>query len=84
MEDIPKGIILVLMIITVLISVLGTWTVLDQLTSIKVHYLAPEVHKNTAAGYIQLTYAGPEQQPPRETSATGYITLIYEQPEGGK
>jgi len=42
MEDIPKGVILVLLIITVLISVLGTWTVLDQISSTHVQYVGED------------------------------------------
>ena len=82
MDDIPKGIILVLLIVTVLISVLGTWTVMDQLTGMRVPYTPQE--KASAKGIVAIKLIDPDAPappPPEPALATGDVALQIIEPE---
>jgi amino acid transporter len=82
MDDIPKGIILVLLIITVLISVLGTWTVLDQVNSMRA--VQPTAGpKSSATAQVGITIIDPDApRAVREPSlATGRVSLMILNPE---
>ncbi|RLE43073.1 hypothetical protein DRJ48_01950 [Candidatus Woesearchaeota archaeon] len=86
MDDIPKGIILVLLIITVLISVLGTWTVMDQLSEVRVKYVPQG--KTVDGAEISLRVETPHEQvpePPKEVDTSAELSItILEPRKGGK
>ena len=76
--DISNKTIVVLVILTVLISVLGTLTVLNEVKT-QADALAKVTHKTsgTAVGQVSLTISGPAPQTPKlePTHSTGYVAL---------
>lgn len=69
-ESISKSTILVLVILTVVISLLGTWTVLNEVNSVKV--ITPESSKDsTSSGEVRLTVI----EPPEPVQSTGQVVL---------
>lgn len=74
-EDLPKSIIVVLVVLAVAISVLGTFTVVSEMNKLKV---APEYGSGSAAsGEIKLRV----EDPNRQSGVTGQIILRVENPE---
>ena len=76
-DDLPKSIIVVLVVLAVAISVLGTFTVLSELNKLKA---APE-HQGTpvTTGEIRLRIEDPDGP----LAATGQIIInVEEDPEG--
>ncbi|MBC8500799.1 MAG: hypothetical protein ISS25_01970 [Nanoarchaeota archaeon] len=72
-EDISKNTILVLVVLTVVISLLGTWTVINEVNNIKV--TSPEVSREAqSSGKIMLTI-----NPPDEVETTGKVVLTKTQ-----
>ena len=71
-EDIPKRVILVLLILTIVISVLGTWTVLDAASSAR-----PMVTKDKSGGQVSLTIIDPNKPlaEPIESNDQGQVNL---------
>jgi hypothetical protein len=79
-DDVPKTIILSLLVLTVLISVLGTWTVMDKLNGVKVKLVNTE--DTTAQGNVKFTYINPTNEAPKTIApAVGEVTFKYEQPK---
>ena len=71
MEDIPKSIIVILLILTVVISVLGTWTVLDEIEKSKMKIV--EVGQN---GQVRLNILpNPTEKSKQESFASGKVSL---------
>lgn len=71
-EDLPKSIVVVLVILAVAISVLGTFTVLSEMNKLKT---APEyTGQRVTSGEIKLRV----EDPNGPTSATGQIILKVE------
>ena len=66
--DISKTTITVLVLLTLIISVIGTWTVLNEVNNVKV------TKASRAVGQVSLTVSAPPdvQQP---VDATGKVTL---------
>lgn len=56
-QDIPKKVILVLLILTVVISVLGTWTVLDAVSSAR-------IEQTSSQGQVTIGVLAPNPAPP--------------------
>ena len=86
MDDVPKGIILVLLVITVLISVLGTWTVLDQVSTLReVQPAAAEAPPKQAQVGIKIIDPDAYEKPVKPVApATGMVGLQFiEEPKGG-
>jgi hypothetical protein len=75
-EDVPKTIILSLLILTVLISVLGTWTVMDKLNSMKVNYVSQQ---HPAQGKVMFKFAEPSHK--EASPATGKVVFKFEEPK---
>lgn len=74
MSDIPKKTILVLLVLTIAISVLGTWTVLSATSQ------GPRVNKvaDTAQGEVSITInppPGTANVVKSESSGSGVVTL---------
>jgi hypothetical protein len=80
MDDIPRSVILVLLVITVLISVLGTWTVMDQLSSAKVPVQVQKPGDNSGSAYASLTLMDPNA-PKATESGAGYASITYQPPK---
>jgi amino acid transporter len=69
MKDIPRSIVIILLILVIVISVLGTWTVLDEVGKTKsTTYTQP-----TATGKVKLNIIAPEEREPSQT--TGKVIL---------
>jgi hypothetical protein len=68
-ENISKNTIIILVILTVTISLLGTWTVLHEVNNIKTQATNQEI-SGSSTGQIKLT-----MDPPDETSSTGQVAL---------
>lgn len=69
-EDISKNTIIVLVVLTVVISLLGTWTVINEVNKVKI--ASPHVFNQAgASGQIKLNILGPAA----ENKATGEVTL---------
>ena len=56
-REIPKSIVVILLVLTVIISILGTWTVLDELERAK---MAPTVPSN-GVGHVRFRIINPGQ-----------------------
>jgi len=75
-EDVSKNTILVLVILTIIISLLGTLTVLNEASKINVNGQATTTVTNPtppAAGKVSLTIT------PRPVTTTGKVTLTIVQ-----
>jgi len=83
MDDIPRSVILVLLIITVLISVLGTWTVMDQLSSTKVPVNVQPAPNTQGGGLIRFHAIDPNTlpEPQAQVGTNGIITFKVEEPK---
>lgn len=71
-KDIPKATIAVLLVLTILVSIIGTWTVLESI-SIKE---ATPTEKTIGAGDGNIKFSIEEKQEPVETSATIGFEII--------
>jgi len=72
-NDISRNTIFVLVALTLLISVLGTWTVLTQINAGPTP--APNMPQ-AASGHVQLTIINPNEKPqPVSTAATGRVVF---------
>jgi hypothetical protein len=79
-DDVPKTIILSLLILTILISVIGTWTVMDRLNNVKVQYVKTSPEESVSEGRVKLNVINPDGGDIETSTATGLITLGYEVP----
>ena len=72
-EDIPKRVILVLLILTVVISILGTWTVLDAVSSAR-------IEQTSSQGQVSIGILTPNPAPPEplvtDSQATVGVNII--------
>ncbi len=66
--DISKTTITVLVLLTLMISVIGTWTVLNEVNNVKA------TKASTAVGRVSLTVSAPPEAP-QPVDATGRVTL---------
>ena len=70
-EDISKNTLLVLVVLTIVVSLLGTWTVINEAGKVRVDQSVPSSPtEDTATGKVSLTIT-----PPQEVSATGQVVL---------
>ena len=75
-DDIPKRVILVLLILTIVISVLGTWTVLDAVSTARPK--APsKAQANVKLGILDPNTV-PEEPAPKESTAQGVVGITIE------
>ncbi len=73
-NDVSRTTVTVLLILTVLVSIIGTWAVLSSMTAPKV--AAPSVQDHpVASGVISLRVISPEEMAEKEPKATGLISL---------
>ncbi len=68
MKDIPKSIIIILLVLVVVISVLGTWTVLDEIEKSKVK------PSSSSTGQVRLQILNPDQDK-QESLGSGKVSL---------
>jgi len=69
-QGISQNTIVVLVVLTLLISILGTWTVLSQINA----SAAPQsVSHNTGSGKVSLSIEQPA--PPQVDSTTGHVVF---------
>ena len=69
MKDIPKSIVIILLVLVVVISVLGTWTVLDEIEKNKV------LPQSSATGQVRLQILNPNQQTGPKSVGSGQVSL---------
>lgn len=74
MKDIPKSIVVILLVLVVVISVLGTWTVLDEIEKNK---LTPQ---SSGTGQVRLNILNPDQEK-QESFGSGKISLNIKETE---
>ena len=72
-SDISKNTIIVLVILTVVISLIGTWVVIDEVNSVQTPGAEGDSNKGSGTGQIKLTIDQPPN--PIEVSATGQVVL---------
>ena len=72
--DISKTTITILVLLTLMISVIGTWTVLNEISSVHVAKQQPSI----ASGQIQLNIQPPST--PKTSEATGNLMLEIKKP----
>jgi len=79
-EDISKNTLLVLVVLTIVVSLLGTWTVINEASKVRVGAAAetPAGERGQQAE-VSLDISNPQVPP----SATGQVTLNIE-PERGR
>jgi len=58
-KEVPKSVIIILLVLTVIISVLGTWTVLDELEKVAI-----SSKPNSATGNVRLDINNPNNENP--------------------
>jgi len=75
-NDISRNTIFVLVILTLLISILGTWTVLSQITSGPAPQQPP--HVASQSGEVSFTLQAPPQ--PQTSSDKGVVGFIIKKP----
>ena len=76
MKDIPKSIVIILLVLVVVISILGTWTVLDEIEKSKLSA------KSSAAGTVKLQILSNPNQNKQESFGSGKVSLnILEEAE---
>ena len=68
MKDIPKSIVIILLVLVVVISILGTWTVLDEIEKSRI------TQQTTGAGQVRLSILNPDQEKP-ETMGSGKVSM---------
>jgi len=66
-KDIPKATIAVLLVLTILVSIIGTWTVLESISVKEATSLPAEKTAGAAEGNVRFTIE--EKPEPVETSA---------------
>ena len=66
-ENISKNTIIILVVLTVIISLLGTWTVINEVNNVKT--TAPT--QSSSSGQIKLTI----NTPPEPVQTTGQVVL---------
>ncbi len=71
-ETISKNTIVVLVILTVVISLLGTWTVISEVNKIQPQNQGGEL-KSTNQAMVKLNVI--EQPEPEESQVTGWVVL---------
>ena len=71
MEDISKTTVGILLVLVIIVSIIGTWVVLDKTGEIQ--YEAPT--ESAAVGVVQLTIIDKDSEPASASSATGYVSL---------
>ena len=80
-NDLPKSIVVILVVLAVAISLLGTFTVLNEMNSV---YSAPEYARQPQlkqTGEIKLTVEDPYAPGGGMAKTTGEIILFYENTE---
>ncbi|MFH1399341.1 MAG: hypothetical protein ABIG95_04495 [Candidatus Woesearchaeota archaeon] len=77
--DIPKRVILVLVVLTIVISVLGTWTVMDAVSRSST-YEPKSVAKGTVSLKINMP---PGSEPPQQTQDNGMVSIKILENKGG-
>ena len=70
MGDIPRSVVIILLILVIIISILGTWTVLDEISKTK---SAAGTDQSTATGKVRLNILAPSEAEP--SHATGRVVL---------
>ncbi len=70
-EDISKNTVLVLVVLTIVISLLGTWTVISEATQLKVGGNSVESPSGPAQGKVSITIT----EAPKPVSTTGKVSL---------
>lgn len=71
-DEISKNTIIVLVVLTVVISLLGTWTVINEVNNIKL--TSQTLNKGTQSGQVTLTI-DPSPPPIEKIEATGQVVL---------
>ncbi|MBD3209646.1 hypothetical protein GF367_04495 [Candidatus Woesearchaeota archaeon] len=70
-EDISKNTLLVLVVLTIIISLLGTWTVISETVKVQ-NERAPTTEEQETTGRVSIDVAPP---PPAPVGATGQVTI---------
>ncbi len=73
MKDIPKSLVVILLILVIVISVLGTWTVLDEIEKAQNVPTQTGTAPASAVGKVRFTIGSPEEVV--ESSVTGKVVL---------
>lgn len=79
-EDVSKNTVMILLVLTVLVTILGTWTVLEGIHTTKI---AASNIQHMESTPIQEAQVSLEIKKPMVPAATGQVTLNIEKPEGG-
>ena len=76
-EEVSKNTIIVLVILTVVISVLGTWTVMNEIKSVKMTEGAPASQEGyRTTGRVSISINAPGETPDEGVfGGTGKVTL---------
>jgi len=74
-NDLPKSIVVVLVVLAVAISVLGTFTVLNEMKNMRVAPIYGEPKSNTGKISLQV-------EDPGQWKSSGKISLTVEEQEG--
>ncbi len=70
-EDISKNTLLVLVVLTIIISLLGTFTVINEAVKVGSHDSTPVKEEGKTTGEVKITIVGPSEP----VGATGQVTL---------
>ncbi len=70
-EDISKNTLLVLVVLTIIISLLGTFTVINEAVKVGSYDSEPLEKEGVTTGEVRINIVGP----PEPVGATGQVTL---------
>lgn len=76
-EDLSKKTIMILVVLTLMISGLGTWAVISELNAANI----PVQSGNQGSGRVNLEIVSPTDNAPVTNSATGQVTFEITKPE---
>ncbi|MBN1275748.1 hypothetical protein JXA12_05685 [Candidatus Woesearchaeota archaeon] len=73
-EDISKNTLLILVVLTIIVSLLGTWTVINEAGKVRADAAPAVVGEASTTGKVAIDVAAP----PEPVSSTGRVVLNIE------
>jgi hypothetical protein len=72
-QDMSKTTVAILVLLTLMISIIGTWTVLNEISAVKMAAAPPM--PSTSQGKVQLVIGSPDGDGSSMSAATGRVTF---------
>ena len=76
-DDVSKNTVMILLVLTILVSILGTWTVLEGIVNTRsAATQIQQAESNIASAQVSLTIT----EPPKPAAATGMVVFNIQNP----